>query len=123
MPPDRLVAADQSLTRRESWLLSGSDTARRSIRLNSSVECLRSTTLLEVSRAGHRAWIERTLLRDGVSGDLEQVVLALYAATDVTVWKLLRRDLGQTRPVTESVILRLVTAVLDGNAAGKDRGS
>ena len=79
--------------------------------------------LLEVSRAGHRAWIERTLLPDGVSGDLEQVVLALYAATDVTVWKLLRRDLGQTRPATESVILRLVRAVLDGTPAGKDRRS
>ncbi len=79
--------------------------------------------LLNVSRAGHRAWIERTLLPDGVSGDLENVVLALYAATDVTVWKLLRRDLGQTRPATESLILRLVTAVLDGIPAGKDRRS
>ena len=77
--------------------------------------------LLKVSRAGHRAWIERTLLPDGGSGELEQVVLALYAATDVTVWKLLRRDLGQTRPDTESVILRLVRAVLDGAPAGKDR--
>ena len=76
--------------------------------------------LLDVSRAGHRAWIERTLLPDGVSGDLEQVVLALYAATDVMVWKLLRRDLGQTRPATESIILRLVRAVLDGTPAGKD---
>jgi hypothetical protein len=58
-----------------------------------------------------------------VSGDLEQVVLALYAATDVMVWKLLRRDLGQTRQATESVILRLVRAVLDGTPAGKDRRS
>ena len=77
--------------------------------------------LLEVSRAGHRAWIERTLLPDGVPGDHEQVVLTLYAATDVMVWKLLRRDLGQARPATESVILRLVRAVLDGTPAGKDR--
>lgn len=77
--------------------------------------------LLDVSRNGHRAWIERTLLPDGVSGDLDQVVLALYAATDVTVWKLLRRDLRRTRTDTESVILRLVRAVLDGVPAGKDR--
>ena len=77
--------------------------------------------LLDVSRTGHRAWIERTLLPDGVSGDLEQVVLALYAATDVMVWKLLRRDLGQTRPAPESIILRVVRAVLDGTPAGKDR--
>jgi len=77
--------------------------------------------LLAVSRAGHRAWIERTLLPGGVSGNREQVVLALYAATDVTVWKLLRRDLGQPRSNTESVILRLVRAVLDETSAGKDR--
>lgn len=76
--------------------------------------------LLEVSRAGHRAWIERTLLPDRVPADLDQTVLALYAATDVTVWKLLRRDLGQTRDVAQSIILRLVRAVLDGTPAGKD---
>jgi AcrR family transcriptional regulator len=75
--------------------------------------------LLEVSRAGHRGWIERTLLPDPSSGDREQAVLALYAATDVTVWKLLRRDLKQSRSATESVILRLVHAVLDGAPAGK----
>ncbi len=79
--------------------------------------------LLEVSRAGHREWIERTLLSDRVSDSVEQVVLALYAATDVMVWKLLRRDLGQTRPATESIVLRLVRAVLDGTPAGKDRRS
>ena len=32
--------------------------------------------LLEVSRAGHRAWIERTLLPDRMSDDREQVVLS-----------------------------------------------
>jgi AcrR family transcriptional regulator len=68
--------------------------------------------LLDVSRAGHRAWIERTLLPGPSSGDRDQAVLSLYAATDVTVWKLLRRDLKQSRSVTESVILRLVRAVL-----------
>jgi AcrR family transcriptional regulator len=76
--------------------------------------------LLQVSRAGHRAWIERTLLPDRVSADLEETVLALYAATDVMVWKLLRRDLGQTHEVTQSIILRLVRAVLDGTPARKD---
>jgi AcrR family transcriptional regulator len=75
--------------------------------------------LLEVSRAGHRAWIERTLLPDLSSGDPEQAVLALYAATDVTVWKLLRRDLKQSRSATESVILRLVRAALDEPPTGK----
>jgi AcrR family transcriptional regulator len=76
--------------------------------------------LLAVSRAGHREWIERTLLPAASPGDREQVVLALYAATDVTVWKLLRRDLEQSRSATESVILRLVRAVLDGPSTGKE---
>jgi AcrR family transcriptional regulator len=75
--------------------------------------------LLQVSRAGHRAWIERTLLPDPPSGDREQAVLSLYAATDVTVWKLLRRDLKQSRSATESVILRLVSAVLEEAPTGK----
>lgn len=66
--------------------------------------------LLEVSRAGHRAWIERTLM-PGATDD-EQLVDALYAATDVTLWKLLRRDLGRSREDTEAVVLRLVRGVL-----------
>jgi AcrR family transcriptional regulator len=65
--------------------------------------------LLEVSRAGHRAWIERTLV-PGV--DDEQLVFALYAATDVTLWKLLRRDLGRSQADTEAVVLRLVRGAL-----------
>lgn len=48
-------------------------------------------------------------------------MLSLYAATDVTVWKLLRRDLNQSRSATESVILRLVRAVLDEASTRKGR--
>lgn len=77
--------------------------------------------LLDVSRAGHRTWIERTILPDPPAGDREHAVLSLYAATDVTVWKLLRRDLNQSRSATESVILRLVRAVLDEASTRKGR--
>ena len=42
----------------------------------------------------------------------EELVLALYAATDVTVWKLLRRDLGSSRSRTESIIRQLVEGAL-----------
>lgn len=68
--------------------------------------------LLEISRAGHREWIERTLVPDSASDSLDELVLALYAATDVTVWKLLRRDLGQSRAVAQATILRLVRGIL-----------
>lgn len=69
--------------------------------------------LLKVSRAGHRDWIERTLLPATVPNQNEQLVMALYAATDVTVWKLLRRDLHQSRAATHATILRLVGSLLD----------
>lgn len=68
--------------------------------------------LLEASRAGHRAWIERTLLPGPPAGRDEPLVLALYAATDVTVWKLLRRDLKQSQAATRAVIGALVRGVL-----------
>jgi len=38
--------------------------------------------------------------------------MALYAATDVTIWKLLRRDFGQTRKDTEATVTLLVDGVL-----------
>jgi AcrR family transcriptional regulator len=69
--------------------------------------------LLKVSRAGHRDWIERALVPEAHLPDREATTLALYAATDVTVWKLLRRDLGQSRATTATTILRLVRGVLD----------
>jgi len=77
--------------------------------------------LLEVSRAGHREWIERTLLSDAAPRQREPLALALYAATDVTVWKLLRRDLKQSRATTVATILRLVRGVLDESPTGKER--
>lgn len=76
--------------------------------------------LLEVSRAGHRDWIERTLFPGTAPGQREEVVLALYAATDVTVWKLLRRDLDQSREATRAVIRRLVRGVLDASTRNKE---
>jgi AcrR family transcriptional regulator len=70
--------------------------------------------LLAIGRESHRGWIETTfapfLPRRGKRR--EELVLALYAATDVTVWKLLRRDLQQSREDTEAVIRHLVAGVI-----------
>ena len=41
-----------------------------------------------------------------------RVVLALLAATDVYVWKLLRRDFRVDRKIVESTMQRLVRGVL-----------
>jgi AcrR family transcriptional regulator len=69
--------------------------------------------LLAVARRSHRGWIEMTfaplLPRRGKRR--EELVMALYAATDVTVWKLLRRDLQQSRADTEAIIRSLVEGV------------
>ena len=75
----------------------------------------RSTASSPRARSSHRGWIERTFspwLTSFRGARREELVLALYAATDVTVWKLLRRDLGCSRPRTESIIRQLVEGAL-----------
>jgi AcrR family transcriptional regulator len=67
-------------------------------------------------RVLHRAWVERTfapLLDGGSPAARERRVLALVTATDVYVWKLLRRDLGLDLDDTQLVIETLIAAVQD----------
>lgn len=76
--------------------------------------------LLGEARSSHRSWIERTFVPwvGACRGARrEELVLALYAATDVTVWKLVRRDLKCTRARTETIIRRLVEGALGTLAA------
>ena len=65
-------------------------------------------------RDAHRGWLERVfapyLPDDRRSRD--EAVLTLYAATDVMVWKLLRRDFGRSRAQTVASIRRLVDGAL-----------
>ncbi len=71
--------------------------------------------LIEQGRQSHRAWIERTFGPHLPARPVKrraEVVLALYAATDVTVWKLLRRDFGSSPAETERTVRRLVDGVL-----------
>lgn len=70
---------------------------------------------LQQARASHRAWIVDTF----TPPDDEHVVMALYAATDVTLWKLLRRDFSRSRAATESIMRMLVGGVLDRPAASE----
>ena len=75
------------------------------------------TYLLEQARESHRNWVTATLLPSETprrGREREQIILALYAATDVTLWKLLRRDLGQTRPTVEAIIRRMVEGIVAG---------
>jgi AcrR family transcriptional regulator len=69
---------------------------------------------LNRGRAAHRAWIERVFEPHLPHGNKarELAVMALYAATDVMVWKLLRRDFGMPRGDAEATMLRLVEGVI-----------
>jgi AcrR family transcriptional regulator len=71
--------------------------------------------MLKRGRSAHRAWIEHVFdpwLPAHGSPDRESLVMALYAATDVMQWKLLRRDFDFTANGTEQIIRRLVTGVI-----------
>lgn len=61
-------------------------------------------------RAFHRAWCARCF---EVSEDDRTRLDALVAATDLSVWKLLRLDLGRSPEETRAVVTRLVHAVLE----------
>ncbi len=70
--------------------------------------------LLDQARQSHRGWVERVFLpylpkRKGAT--YEKRVMAFYAATDVTVWKLLRRDFALSRQDTAAVLLTLVSSL------------
>jgi AcrR family transcriptional regulator len=71
--------------------------------------------LLEQGRESHRAWIERVFRpflppRKGVAH--RRQVMAFYAATEVTIWKLLRRDFQLSRADTEAIFLALVSGLV-----------
>ncbi|MYR05763.1 TetR family transcriptional regulator [Gordonia sp. SID5947] len=74
---------------------------------------------MDIARAGHRTWLE-AMFDDRLPADPERrepVLDALHAATDVYVWKLLRRDLRRTRAETEKTMADLVAGVLEGIAS------
>jgi AcrR family transcriptional regulator len=63
-------------------------------------------------RATHRAWVLEHLLADRPAPSTA-VVDAAVAATDLSVWKLLRLDLGRSREETATVVRRLLHAALE----------
>jgi len=73
--------------------------------------------LLATGRQGHVQEIEHGFapwLDPLDPEEREQVVLALYAATDIMIWKLLRRDFGRSRDEVEATMRMLVDGVLQG---------
>lgn len=69
----------------------------------------------ETGRAQHRVWVETAFapgLRTLPSRERRDATTALVAATDVYVWKLLRRDLGLDRRAAKAAVTRLVRGAL-----------
>jgi AcrR family transcriptional regulator len=89
------------------------DTLVRFLGLEGRIEAVDG--LLEQGRTDHIAELEHAfephLPRAGTN-DRTRAVMALYAATDVMVWKLLRRDFDRSRDETEMIIRQLVEGVL-----------
>ena len=71
--------------------------------------------LVGYGRSQHRAWLEQVFAPQLASLDAaerKQRVIELYAATDVYLWKLFRRDFHLTRKQTADTFRNLITAVL-----------
>ena len=85
----------------------------RILQLESRVPAIRY--LLEQGRESHAAWVARVFApflprRRGRAH--RRRAMAFYAATEVMLWKLLRRDLGLSRKETEAVLLALVSGLV-----------
>jgi AcrR family transcriptional regulator len=68
--------------------------------------------MTDAGRAWHRAWVERTFapLLDGLRGaDRERRLLSMVVATDLLVWKLLRREMKLGRSSAERIVTDMVT--------------
>jgi len=71
--------------------------------------------MTDAGRAGHRGWVERVFAPElaGLPPDIaRRCVDGLVVATDVYVWKLIRRDMGRSVAELEDHMLRLIQAAL-----------
>jgi AcrR family transcriptional regulator len=69
--------------------------------------------MTDAGRAWHRDWVERTFapLLTGLSrAERERRLVAMVVATDILVWKLLRREMGLGRQKAEQIVTEMVTA-------------
>ena len=86
----------------------GGDATIRMLALEERVPAL--AAFLAAGRAGHRAWVQEAFADRLPAGgpEREQAIAVHVAATDIYVWKLLRRDMGMSREDTIEAMRRLV---------------
>jgi len=88
------------------------DAALRVIAQEERIPAIRRMT--DDGRAWHRRWVDHTFAPQlqGLSRAARQRRLAaLIAATDLLVWKLLRREMGLPRRTSEQIVTEMVTAM------------
>jgi AcrR family transcriptional regulator len=69
--------------------------------------------MTDAGRAWHRGWVERTfapLLKGSRGSPRERRLVALVVATDILVWKLLRREMGLDRATAERIVIEMIAA-------------
>lgn len=72
-------------------------------------------TFAEIGRAVHRDWVETTFapfLEELPPEGRAELVTKLVVVTDLYVWKLLRREMGNERERTERIIADMIGAVI-----------
>jgi AcrR family transcriptional regulator len=73
--------------------------------------------MADAGRAWHRGWVERTFAPRlaGLKGAArERRLVSLVVATDLLVWKLLRREMGLGRAAAERIVIEMITAATKG---------
>lgn len=73
--------------------------------------------LIETGRAGHRQWVQRQFapfMESLSEKGRRNLVDKLVCTCDVYTWKLLRRDMGRSRPECEATILDMAKAITSG---------
>jgi AcrR family transcriptional regulator len=84
------------------------------------------TEAIEVGRTNHREWVEHVFapqLRSLRGATRRRTVVAVVAATDIYIWKLLRRDYGLERAEAETIVRRLVAGAIENHSLSDPRGT
>jgi len=88
------------------------DAALRVLAQEGRIPAIRRMT--DDGREWHRRWVDHTFAPRlaGLKGAArERRLAALIAATDILVWKLLRREMGLPRKASERIVTEMVTAM------------
>ena len=94
----------------DSYELQG-DAVLRLLAQEDRIPTVREMT--DAGRAWHRGWVERTFAPRlaGLKGAArERRLVSLIVATDLLVWKLLRREMGLGRATAERIVIEMVTS-------------